>query len=130
MSTGMPFIPRKHYFSSRGLFCQYFFQHSWFIRRLSDSAVSEGAMGSNPRQLRLWHWLSATQTNRLDHIHTRLDLIHTCLDLILTRLDFIHYSARSHPHSARSHPHSARSLPYSARSHPHNSSTEYAEFSL
>jgi hypothetical protein len=73
-------------------------------------------VGSNPGQLRLWHWLSDDLTTRLDLIHTRLDLIHTRLDLIHTRLDLIHYSARSHPHSARSHPYSARSQPHSARS--------------
>jgi hypothetical protein len=40
-------------------------------------------LGSNPRQLRLRHWLSDALTTRLDFIHSRLDLIHN--------------SARSHP---------------------------------
>jgi hypothetical protein len=33
-------------------------------------------LGSNPGQLRLWHWLSDALTTRLDRIHSRLDLVH------------------------------------------------------
>ncbi len=88
-----------------------FCQHC-FIRRPSDSTVSEDA-GIDPRT-------GATLASTIGQISstTRLDPIHSMLDLIHTRLDLINNSARSHPQYARSHPNSVRSHSPLARSHP------------
>jgi hypothetical protein len=66
----------------------YFGIQHCFIRRPSESSVSEDA--GIPGQLRLRHWLSDALVTRLHLIQIRLHLIHTRPLLINTRLHLIH----------------------------------------
>ncbi len=129
----MPFTDFKEDFG--GLFLCTLFNTASSAMHLSDSSVSEDAVGPNPGLLRLWHWqsgalttglISSTNQDHLIHNSARSPSTYSARSHSHALLDLIHNSARSpSTYSARSHSHTRLDLIHSAKTQPPRQSLSF-----